>query len=128
MHLRDASLVDEGDHVYTGQPIGFVGDTGRASGCHLHFEVWKAPGWYSGGQRDQPAAVASGLGQDLVARSPPASAVSAANVNGGWVGVGFGAAGQFGRVSVNRSDYATQVTTPASRAAAAPRTLSSMRS
>ena len=38
MHLRDASLVDQGDHVYTGQPIGFVGDTGRASGCHLHFE------------------------------------------------------------------------------------------
>ena len=54
MHLRDASLVDEGDHVYTGQPIGFVGNTGRASGCHLHFEVWKAPGWYSGGSAIDP--------------------------------------------------------------------------
>ena len=54
MHLRDASLVDEGDHVYTGQPIGFVGNTGRASGCHLHFEVWKAPGWYSGGSAINP--------------------------------------------------------------------------
>ena len=54
MHLRDASLVDEGDHVYTGQPIGFVGDTGRASGCHLHFEIWKAPGWYSGGTAVDP--------------------------------------------------------------------------
>ena len=54
MHLRDASLVDKGDHVYTGQPIGFVGDTGRASGCHLHFEIWTAPGWYSGGTAIDP--------------------------------------------------------------------------
>jgi len=54
MHLREASLVDKGDHVYTGQPIGFVGATGRASGCHLHFEVWKAPGWYTGGQPVDP--------------------------------------------------------------------------
>jgi murein DD-endopeptidase MepM/ murein hydrolase activator NlpD len=54
MHLRDASLVDQGDHVYTGQPIGFVGDTGRAHGCHLHIELWKAPGWYSGGSPVDP--------------------------------------------------------------------------
>jgi len=54
MHLREASLVDEGDHVYTGQAIGFVGDTGHADGCHLHFEVWKAPGWYSGGSAFDP--------------------------------------------------------------------------
>jgi len=54
MHLREASLVDQGDHVYTGQPIGFVGDSGRAFGCHLHFEVWNAPGWYSGGQPVDP--------------------------------------------------------------------------
>jgi murein DD-endopeptidase MepM/ murein hydrolase activator NlpD len=54
MHLREASLVDQGDHVYTGQPIGFVGDSGRAFGCHLHFEVWKAPGWYSGGRPVDP--------------------------------------------------------------------------
>ena len=54
MHLRDASLVDQGDHVYTGQPIGYVGDTGRAFGCHLHFEIWKAPGWYSGGTAVDP--------------------------------------------------------------------------
>jgi murein DD-endopeptidase MepM/ murein hydrolase activator NlpD len=54
MHMREASLVDQGDHVYTGQPIGFVGDTGHADGCHLHFEVWKAPGWYSGGHPIDP--------------------------------------------------------------------------
>jgi murein DD-endopeptidase MepM/ murein hydrolase activator NlpD len=54
MHLREAALVNPGDHVYTGQPIGFVGDTGHADGCHLHFEVWKAPGWYSGGSPIDP--------------------------------------------------------------------------
>ena len=54
MHLRDAALVDQGDHVHTGQRIGFVGDTGRAFGCHLHFEAWTAPGWYSGGMPIDP--------------------------------------------------------------------------
>jgi murein DD-endopeptidase MepM/ murein hydrolase activator NlpD len=60
MHLREAALVDEGDHVYTGEPIGFVGATGRASGCHLHFEVWKAPGWYSGGSPVNPLPLLQG--------------------------------------------------------------------
>jgi murein DD-endopeptidase MepM/ murein hydrolase activator NlpD len=54
MHLRDAALVDEGDRVHTGQLIGFVGQTGRASGCHLHLELWKAPGWYDGGSPFDP--------------------------------------------------------------------------
>ena len=54
MHLRDVALVKTGDRVRTGQPIGFVGATGRASGCHLHFEIWTAPGWYSGGSPIDP--------------------------------------------------------------------------
>jgi murein DD-endopeptidase MepM/ murein hydrolase activator NlpD len=54
MHLREASLVDEGDRVRTGQLIGYVGDSGSASGCHLHLEMWRAPGWYSGGEPFDP--------------------------------------------------------------------------
>jgi murein DD-endopeptidase MepM/ murein hydrolase activator NlpD len=54
MHLRDVALVRTGDRVRNGQPLGFVGQTGAASGCHLHFELWTAPGWYSGGKPIDP--------------------------------------------------------------------------
>ncbi|MBE2320218.1 M23 family metallopeptidase [Solirubrobacter sp. CPCC 204708] len=54
MHLREAPLIQTGARVYTGQPIGFVGDSGHAHGCHLHFEAWTAPGWYSGGRPLDP--------------------------------------------------------------------------
>ena len=40
--------------VRTGQPIGIVGETGDAIGCHLHFEIWAAPGWYEGGSPIDP--------------------------------------------------------------------------
>ena len=54
MYLRAPALVATGDPVMTGQPIGFVGDTGDADGCHLHFEIWTAPGWYTGGHPIDP--------------------------------------------------------------------------
>jgi murein DD-endopeptidase MepM/ murein hydrolase activator NlpD len=54
MHLRDPALVKKGDAVVTGQPIGFVGRTGDATACHLHFEMWPAPGWYTGGSAVDP--------------------------------------------------------------------------
>jgi murein DD-endopeptidase MepM/ murein hydrolase activator NlpD len=49
MHLAGPASVREGQLVRTGQTIGRTGETGNASGCHLHFEVWSAPGWYEGG-------------------------------------------------------------------------------
>jgi murein DD-endopeptidase MepM/ murein hydrolase activator NlpD len=54
MHMRSAPRVQTGQRVFTGQPLGEVGETGRASGCHLHFELWSAPGWYDGGQPFDP--------------------------------------------------------------------------
>ena len=37
-HMRRA-LVEEGSRVERGDPIGEVGQTGRTSGPHLHFEI-----------------------------------------------------------------------------------------
>src|SRR3954468_3916319 len=54
MHLRSPALVDPGDRVRTGQLIGYVGQTGDATACHLHFEMWTAPGWYDGGHPFDP--------------------------------------------------------------------------
>ena len=54
MHLDGPSPFSPGDRVYTGQRIGAVGDSGNARGCHLHFELWRSPGWYDGGRPFDP--------------------------------------------------------------------------
>ncbi len=53
-HLAEPSPLQAGETVRTGQPIGIVGDTGDATACHLHFEMWGAPGWYEGGSPFDP--------------------------------------------------------------------------
>ena len=54
MHLQETPLVTTGQRVYTGQKIGEIGETGRATGCQVHFELWSAPGWYVGGKAFDP--------------------------------------------------------------------------
>ena len=53
MHMREPASVVVGQMLSAGQPIGSVGDTGNASGCHLHFEVWEGA-YYGGGAPIDP--------------------------------------------------------------------------
>lgn len=54
MHLAHTPRLRARETVETDQRIGSVGATGNAWGCHLHFELWTAPGWYAGGEPFDP--------------------------------------------------------------------------
>jgi len=56
-HLSRA-LCHPGDALETGQAVGLVGQTGRATGPHLHFEVWE------GGEARDPLAWLHGRPDD----------------------------------------------------------------
>jgi murein DD-endopeptidase MepM/ murein hydrolase activator NlpD len=53
MHLQAPAPLAKKQKVVPGQSVGAVGDTGNASGCHLHFEIWKGK-WYRGGRAIDP--------------------------------------------------------------------------
>ncbi len=54
MHMVKRSWAPVGTPLYAGEQIGRVGESGNATGCHLHFEHWTAPGWYAGGHPYDP--------------------------------------------------------------------------
>jgi murein DD-endopeptidase MepM/ murein hydrolase activator NlpD len=56
-HLQNKSPLKKGMQVTTGQSLGRVGETGNASGCHLHFEIWGGKGWYTGGKPIDPVPI-----------------------------------------------------------------------
>jgi murein DD-endopeptidase MepM/ murein hydrolase activator NlpD len=53
-HMRRKPAFHRSDRIRTGQRIGLVGQTGDATACHLHFEIWSPPGWYEGGHFTDP--------------------------------------------------------------------------
>ena len=54
MHMLRGVDVSKGDRIEAGDRIGEVGTTGSSTTCHLHFEMWSAPGWYDGGDVVDP--------------------------------------------------------------------------
>jgi murein DD-endopeptidase MepM/ murein hydrolase activator NlpD len=52
-HLAARASVTKGQVVMPGQQIGIVGETGDATACHLHFELWLGK-WYRGGHPVNP--------------------------------------------------------------------------
>jgi murein DD-endopeptidase MepM/ murein hydrolase activator NlpD len=54
-HMAAPAPLVKGQILTAGQPVGNVGQTGNARGCHLHFELW-AGKYYRGGRAVNPRA------------------------------------------------------------------------
>ena len=52
-HLAARAAVTKGQVLQPGQQLGIVGQTGDATACHLHFELWLGK-WYRGGHPVDP--------------------------------------------------------------------------
>ncbi|HMA26423.1 MAG TPA: M23 family metallopeptidase [Solirubrobacterales bacterium] len=52
-HLAARASVTKGQVLQPGQQLGIVGETGDATACHLHFELWLGK-WYRGGHPVDP--------------------------------------------------------------------------
>jgi murein DD-endopeptidase MepM/ murein hydrolase activator NlpD len=53
-HLAAPAMVLPGQKLVPGQQVGVVGQTGDATACHLHFELWTKGGWYRRGHAINP--------------------------------------------------------------------------
>jgi murein DD-endopeptidase MepM/ murein hydrolase activator NlpD len=54
-HMAAPAPLVKGQILTAGQPVGNVGQTGDATACHLHFELW-AGKYYRGGRPVNPRA------------------------------------------------------------------------
>lgn len=65
LHMKEGSVKDYrlGDSVFKGETLGLVGATGRATGAHLHFQIYNPTGKVV----EPPYAFLKGLSVDFIA-------------------------------------------------------------
>lgn len=74
-HLRSA-LVERGDRIDAGTPIGTVGSSGVATGPHLHYEVWVKGNTVNPLRHRFPASISLNLADTAAPGTPADSATT----------------------------------------------------